>query len=781
MHDGSLRIGWISPRADADDLGLISGLAADQRQLFPWTPSRFAFGNDQDVIQALHAASPSFDGFVVSGLSLTGIESLFNLRAMQVLERRARFDAPSIIIVPPNTPSDCFHRLGDRVRSAWPFRSALFIGDAATVERLRSEGLAALARTEAAGLGLSALLERREGTFESMLADQMLAVHIQPAWPYGGSHTVFSNQIDALLDRGWFVLRIIVDPECGPGPSMRRRMIGTVADANVDATPHIDTLACTAGAPETIEDENAYELQRHSLRNTMRLVIPDDLMSRMVARADIAVVNYVLHLGFALKACPAARLVLETHDDVTSMRLTQWREFGHPAAFPDFATLSRHVRLERLAWRLADVCIALSLSDLAKIRRHTSQFVFVLPRPYVRTAARAGHDARWDILIIMNPHHFNIPALDRFLSDVIAGDPRLSTLRIAVAGRVNEVLEPAWKDRLPATAWLGYVGDVDALRDSARISVCPDLHGTGIAIKTLTAIAAGHPLIATRTALRGLPDEILRLIPPADSAADMRDQILDLLNDDTLLEQRRDDVSTAAALLWPATSHARALSLAMESVADRSQLRADFLACLDQAPATAASVDSVDRRIRFGAGGNDRRYLGRNWLHDEPGGRWTDGASATIQLPRAWLASTCRLELTFMETFHCREIALKYRGKPIEGEIRSSGRMSFDLDLGDAAGSDRVELEIACAHAFCPKDAGINDDERVLGAHVRTIQITSLSRLRALAARARRALVHRVRTLRARARTAPRGKHDIDAAPSKAHASIDQPQSPPMN
>ncbi|MFM9785844.1 hypothetical protein, partial [Streptomyces scabiei] len=81
-------------------------------------------------------------------------------------------------------------------------------------------------------------------------------------------------------------------------------------------------------------------------------------------------------------------------------------------------------------------------------------------------------------------------------------------------------------------------------------------------IKTLTAIVAGHPLVATSAALRGIPGAVLDLIPPADSPVEMQRQIMQLLGSDDLLRERRNNVARARELLWPAESHDRALSLA---------------------------------------------------------------------------------------------------------------------------------------------------------------------------------------------------------------------------
>lgn len=719
---GSAGIGWISAESVSEQPLLLGDQEIARR--FHWTPSRFAFGNDRAVVEDLLASAASLDGIVISGLSLAGVESLFVLRALQLLKHQPRLDVPAVVLVAPGPAP--FKRLGDRMRSGWPFRSALFVGDAQTVAWLRAEGLVAIEAGEAAAIGLNGLLQRTDAVFADMLAEQVLAVQFHPAWLYGGSLIVFSNQIEAMLDRGWFVLRIMIDAHSGPGPTMLGRARHFVEEANIDATAHLDTVACWPGTPRFLDERFADAVQRDLMRFMAELAVPDDLASELASRASIAMVNYGSNLGLALKAAPDATYVLETHDDVTCMRLTRRRLEPNAPAFPDLGTVKRHLQLERLAWRAADVCIALSLSDLRKIRRHAAKPVFVLPRPYARTAVAAGADAQWDILIVMNAHHFNIPALDRFLTEVIASDPLLSGLRIAIVGRINEVLESAWKDRLPATRWLGYVKDLDDLRDASRLSVCPDEHGTGIAIKTLTSIAARHPLVATRTALRGLPPEILRLIPPAEGTARLRSEIHALLSDDELLRQRRDAVCAAADRLWPATGHAPALDAALEPGSDRSGFQAAFLAALGQ-EAEPVPVAADGKRIRFGIGGNDRAYLGHHWLQDEPGGRWSDGASATVRLPADWVTSRCMLQVTFMETLHCQQLTLRHEGVVIAGIVRRPGLMWFELRLAPRPGRDVIELELSCPKAFRPRDDGINHDERVLGMNLRQIEILDIS------------------------------------------------------
>lgn len=676
----------------------------------------------------MHSCAKSFQGFIISGMSLVELESLYNLRALQLLDRKGRLEVPAIIIVRPDSAACMFARFGQRMRSGWPFRSALFIAEGATVELLRREGLFAMEFSEARQSSLNELFGRNEGVLPVIRKDQPVAIQIQPSWYHSGSHTVFSNQIDALLDQNWFILRIFVDTEHGSGPTMQRRMKTIVREANVDATPHLETIACAAGVPELITEATTDNFYHRLASNRMQAVIADDVMTRLAARADVAVVNYALHVPFALKACPAAFLVLETHDDMTRNNVMRSRATAG-SSFPTIGAIKRHMQLERLIWRAADVCIALSLLEFTKIRRHASRCVYVLPRPYVRRAREAGADAQWDILIVMNPHHFNVPALDWFLEDVIFSDPRLALLNIAIAGRINECLETAWKDRLPNTRWLGYVKDIDELRDRARLSVCPDQSGTGVAIKTLTAIAAVHPLVGTLSALRGLGDEILELIPPADNAGEMQRQIIDLLDNEDLLRERRSAVFRAGGLLWPAATHEKALAPTRTDVEEKSNLRARLLDALEAKPAPEDAVNPDDDSIliRFGKGCNDRPYLGRGWLHDEPGGRWSDGASATIRIPATWLSSPRWLVICFMPDFLEPDFALKHEAKPLSVVSRTTETVCFELDGSCHATDGFVEFEIVRSNAFCPRDVGISDDERVLGLHVRSIEIVRRS------------------------------------------------------
>ena len=95
---------------------------------------------------------------------------------------------------------------------------------------------------------------------------------------------------------------------------------------------------------------------------------------------------------------------------------------------------------------------------------------------------------------------------------------------IAIAGRGSA---PIGGDR-PNVTCTGFVDDAAAFLGSGRVVVIPTVAGEGIQVKTLDAIAAGRPTVATSLALRGIdsPPPTVRI---ADDPAEMAAAIEQLL------------------------------------------------------------------------------------------------------------------------------------------------------------------------------------------------------------------------------------------------------------
>lgn len=128
---------------------------------------------------------------------------------------------------------------------------------------------------------------------------------------------------------------------------------------------------------------------------------------------------------------------------------------------------------------------------------------------------------QWDIGLIGTwTWGANAKGLQWFMSEVF---PLLDKkLRVAIAGKGAEAFATA------GVTLLGFVPDaVDFLRECAVVAV-PSVAGSGVQVKTLDAIAAGRPLVATSIALRGIsspPKSVTMTDDPAAFVAAMQAEV----------------------------------------------------------------------------------------------------------------------------------------------------------------------------------------------------------------------------------------------------------------
>ena len=82
---------------------------------------------------------------------------------------------------------------------------------------------------------------------------------------------------------------------------------------------------------------------------------------------------------------------------------------------------------------------------------------------------------------------------------------------------------------LPGVTVTGPVRDIAAEIASATVSVCPMRYGSGMQTKILEAMAVGTPVVATPTALEGIPADLQPFLRRAGGVSEFATQVADIL------------------------------------------------------------------------------------------------------------------------------------------------------------------------------------------------------------------------------------------------------------
>ena len=183
---------------------------------------------------------------------------------------------------------------------------------------------------------------------------------------------------------------------------------------------------------------------------------------------------------------------------------------------------------------------------------------------------------------------------------------------------------------------LGFVDDLDALRAICRMSVVPDQAGTGIAVKTLAAVAHVHPLSVTTMGLRGLDPAVAAMLPACTNAESLAADIRSVLSSTETLTQRQLLVQAVQQAIQPGQGFSQWLAT-LDAPSDA--VLADRAAKWQQAVAPARQIEAAPPYVfapdvSFTLTGTrfDEDVLIDGWHGPETWGRWTDGADAGLHI-----------------------------------------------------------------------------------------------------------------------------------------------------
>jgi glycosyltransferase involved in cell wall biosynthesis len=256
----------------------------------------------------------------------------------------------------------------------------------------------------------------------------------------------------------------------------------------------------------------------------LRFVRPRRLAD-LLARADVAVVEFPWQLARVKQLAPELPLVLAAHN-VEATKFASWAR--SQGVSPGRSPWVRYVgRAEARAARLADLVLTVSPEDRAELLERyplDPGRVAVVPNGadverYVpasaaqRVAARRalGLPDRPVALFVGAPMAANRAGLP-WVRRLAEQTDRFTFLV------VGKVAAPERSGSLVATGW---VDDLRPCLAAASIALCPIEYGGGTKIKLLEGLAAGLPTVAFPPSLRGTDlraDEHLLVVDPDDEA-----------------------------------------------------------------------------------------------------------------------------------------------------------------------------------------------------------------------------------------------------------------------
>lgn len=83
----------------------------------------------------------------------------------------------------------------------------------------------------------------------------------------------------------------------------------------------------------------------------------------------------------------------------------------------------------------------------------------------------------------------------------------------------------------------GYVKDINIEYLKSAVNVAPMRFGAGTLNKVIESIALGVPVVATSSAVAGLPKELSKFVFTADSSVEFADKVIEILNNEKIREE----------------------------------------------------------------------------------------------------------------------------------------------------------------------------------------------------------------------------------------------------
>jgi glycosyltransferase involved in cell wall biosynthesis len=175
--------------------------------------------------------------------------------------------------------------------------------------------------------------------------------------------------------------------------------------------------------------------------------------------------------------------------------------------------------------------------ELAETQLPREKLDFIIPLPEIVPSLPKPLIAPARLLAIASRNPLNEQSITWFLNQVwprildgcadsAPGSDPAASVQLEICGDINTLIKDP---RLPGVRFRGIVGDLSPHYQQCDVVLLPVIMGGGVAVKTLEALLHERAVVATRHALRGLPEEVVETVGYANEPEAFADAVLRLL------------------------------------------------------------------------------------------------------------------------------------------------------------------------------------------------------------------------------------------------------------
>lgn len=215
---------------------------------------------------------------------------------------------------------------------------------------------------------------------------------------------------------------------------------------------------------------------------------------------DAVMVEYVFFSRCLECFPPPVLRIIDTHDLFTGRDAVIAQRLQRPSAWLSTAAGAEQAGLER-----ADVVIGIQTEETAKLNELVPGKAVTIGHFFtVPDALAPGENHPPTVTFVGSANAINVDACEWFIDQVLPQVRRAAPgTRLRVVGGVGQQLAERWRTH----EGVQIVGRVDDLTDEYRLAdvvINPVRFGTGLAIKSIEALAFGKPLVCTPDGARGI-------------------------------------------------------------------------------------------------------------------------------------------------------------------------------------------------------------------------------------------------------------------------------------